>query len=77
MKSVRSDHTRSKHLPYQIPKLTLRVGRYLPMLVVLGLAVHMLLPQLTALEHSLQVIRQMVWWWAGIAIAAQVDTRPV
>lgn len=64
----------SRSTTRQIPKLTLRVWHYLPMLLVLGLAVHLLLPQITALEHSLQVIRQMALWAVGLAILAQVGS---
>ncbi len=40
-----------------IPQLTVRVGRYLPPLLLLGLAVHLILPQIATLEQSLQIIR--------------------
>ncbi len=60
-----SNHTR-------IPKLKVQVARYLPIVLILGLAVHLLLPQITALEHSLNVIRKMAWWAVGLAVFAQV-----
>jgi len=41
-------------------------------LVLLGLAVHLILPELAALQRSLQVIRGMTWWAVGVAVAAQV-----
>jgi hypothetical protein len=40
-----------------IPQLTVRVGRYLPPLLLLGLAVHLILPQIATLEQSLEVIK--------------------
>jgi len=43
-------------------------------LLVLGLAVHLLLPQIASLEHSVQVIRQMALWAVGLAILAQVTS---
>jgi uncharacterized protein (TIRG00374 family) len=49
-----------------------RAVRYLLPLVLLGLAVHVLLPQITTLEHSLQVIERMVWWAVALAVATQV-----
>ena len=52
----------------------MRIARNLPLLLVLGLAVHLLLPQITALQHSLDVIKQMAWWAVGLAIAAQVGS---
>lgn len=54
------------------PPLTMRLTRYLVLLIVLGLAVHLILPQLTALDHSLQVIRRMALWAVALAVVAQV-----
>jgi uncharacterized protein (TIRG00374 family) len=48
------------------------VGRYLPLLFLLGLAVHLILPQITSLEHSLKVIESMLPWAVGLALLAQV-----
>ena len=42
-----------------IPKRTGKTARTLLFLVLLGLAVHLLLPQIATLEHSLQVIKGM------------------
>jgi len=55
-----------------IPQAAIRPLRYLPMLVLLGLAVHLLLPQITALEHSIRVIERMTLWTVGLALLAQV-----
>lgn len=55
-----------------IPNLTLRVGRYLTTLLLVGLAVHLILPQLTTLDHSLQVIKGMALWALTLAVVAQV-----
>jgi len=55
-----------------IPQLTVRVGRYLPLLLLLGLAVHLILPQLATLEQSLQVIKGMALWAVALAVLAQV-----
>ncbi|TFG72230.1 MAG: hypothetical protein E4H27_03030 [Anaerolineales bacterium] len=66
---MREDSNRTK-----IPKLKVQVARYLPIVLILGLAVHLLLPQITALEHSLDVIRKMAWWAVGLAIFAQVSS---
>lgn len=54
------------------PRLTVQLTRYLPPLLLGGLAVHLLLPQITTFEHSLHVIRGMTWWAAGLAVVAQV-----
>ncbi|HUV83835.1 MAG TPA: YbhN family protein [archaeon] len=58
--------------PNFIPPLTVRIGRYLPRLIILGLAVHLILPQLTSLEQSLNVIESMAIWAVGMAIVAQL-----
>ncbi len=58
-----------------IPKLRVQLGRYLPLLLVLGLAVNLLLPQIATLEHSLQVVREMAIWWVVLAVIAQVLSR--
>jgi uncharacterized protein (TIRG00374 family) len=55
-----------------IPKAVMRPLRYLPTLVLVGLAVHLLLPQITALEHSVKVIEQLALWAVGLALLAQV-----
>ena len=57
------------------PKLRVQLGRYLPLLLVLGLAVNLLLPQIATLEHSLQVVREMAVWWVVLAVIAQVLSR--
>jgi uncharacterized protein (TIRG00374 family) len=41
-------------------------------LVVLGVAVHLILPQITALENSWQVLTSMALWAVGLAFIAQV-----
>jgi uncharacterized protein (TIRG00374 family) len=54
-----------------IPKLVVRPLRYLPTLILLGLAVHLLLPQITTFEHSLTVLERMGLLAVGGAILAQ------
>ena len=54
------------------PRLTVRVWRYLLQLLILGLAVNLLLPQLSTLQHMGQVIRGMALWAVGLAAVAQV-----
>jgi uncharacterized membrane protein YbhN (UPF0104 family) len=49
-------------------------SRYLVLLVLLGLAVHLILPQLTSLEHSVQVIKKLVLWAVALAVMAQVGS---
>jgi glycosyltransferase 2 family protein len=54
------------------PSITARIGRYLLVLLLLGLAVHVIVPQLAGLDHTLQVLRQMVPWAVVSAVVAQV-----
>jgi uncharacterized membrane protein YbhN (UPF0104 family) len=54
-----------------VPRLTVRLGRYLLPLLLLGLAVHLILPQMTTLSHSLEVIRGMALWAVALAVVAQ------
>jgi uncharacterized protein (TIRG00374 family) len=51
------------------PKI--RLWRYLPILIILGLAVHLLLPQITTLESSWSVVQGMTWWAMVLAVVAQ------
>ncbi len=41
-------------------------------LILFGVAVHLLLPQITVLEHSLHVIKNMSTWAVGLAVLAQI-----
>jgi uncharacterized protein (TIRG00374 family) len=54
------------------PQLTVRLWRYLSLLLLLGLAVYLLLPQLATFEHSLQVLEGMAAWAVALAVLAQV-----
>jgi len=58
--------------PATVRPLHVRLLRTVPTLLLLGLAVHLILPQITSLEHSLGVIKQMVWWLVTLAVLAQV-----
>jgi glycosyltransferase 2 family protein len=51
------------------PKI--RLWRYLPILIIMGLAVHLLLPQITTLEKSWSVVKGMTWWAVALAVVAQ------
>ena len=55
-----------------IPRPRVRLVRYLLPLALLGLAVYIILPQITTMEHSLQVIKGMVPWAIALAACAQV-----
>jgi len=55
----------------EAPFKVFRVTRYLLLLVFLGLAIHLILPQIVSLEHSIQVIKDMIFWVVGLAMVAQ------
>jgi uncharacterized protein (TIRG00374 family) len=61
----------TEHKP-PIPTPKIRLLRYLPLLIVLGLAVHLLIPQIATLEESWLVIQKMSWWAVMLAVIAQV-----
>jgi uncharacterized protein (TIRG00374 family) len=47
------------------------VGQRIGLLAVLGVAVHLILPQITTLENSRQVLASMKYWAVGLALIAQ------
>ena len=51
-----------------------RLLRYMPTLILLGLAVHLLLPQIASLEHSVGVFKEMTWWLVALAAASQITS---
>lgn len=54
------------------PPLVLKAGRYIPTLILLGLAVNLILPQLASVEESLYVIKTMIPWAVLLAASCQV-----
>ncbi|MBN1317970.1 MAG: UPF0104 family protein [Anaerolineales bacterium] len=55
-----------------IPPPRIRLLRYLVPLILGGLAVHLLLPQLDTLKQSVQIIKGMTWWVLALAVIAQI-----
>jgi len=45
--------------------------QHLVTLIILGLAVHLLLPQITTLENSWKILSKMLFWAVGLAFIAQ------
>ena len=45
--------------------------RYLTILVILGLAVYLLVPQITTLHNSWSVVQGMIWWAVVLAVLSQ------
>jgi glycosyltransferase 2 family protein len=46
--------------------------RYLLLLIILGLAVQLLVPQIATLKSSWSVVQGMTWWAVALAVIAQV-----
>ena len=55
----------------QTPSPKIRLWRYLPTLIVLGLAVHLIVPQIANLEQSWLVVKDLIWWVVALAAVAQ------
>ena len=49
-----------------------RPWRYIPTLIVVGLAVYLLLPQIATLKNSWLVVQHMIWWGVALAVLSQV-----
>jgi uncharacterized protein (TIRG00374 family) len=58
--------------PLKFSSLNIRWLRYLVPLLLVGLAVHLLLPQIANLKQAWQTIRQMPGWLVALAVMAQV-----
>ena len=50
----------------------IRPWRYIPTLIVVGLAVTLLLPQIATLKNSWLVVQHMIWWGVALAVLSQV-----
>jgi uncharacterized membrane protein YbhN (UPF0104 family) len=50
----------------------IRPWRYLPILIILGLAAYLLLPQIASLKSSWSVVQHMIWWAVVLAAISQV-----
>lgn len=67
---IRKPVDKTRHHSWPPPKI--RPARYLLPLIIIGLAVHLLLPQIASLEDSVSVIRSMSLWLVSLAVIAQV-----
>ncbi len=54
-----------------VPFLKIRSWRYLVILLILGIAVHFFLPQLTSFENYLTLFRKMTWWAVLLSVISQ------
>jgi uncharacterized protein (TIRG00374 family) len=50
----------------------IRPWRYIPTLIIVGLAVYLLLPQIATLKNSWLVVQHMIWWAVALAVVSQV-----
>jgi uncharacterized protein (TIRG00374 family) len=50
----------------------IRPWRYIPILIILGLAAYLLLPQIASLKSSWSVVQHMIWWAVVLAVISQV-----
>ncbi len=48
-----------------------RIWRSIITLVILGLAVHLLVPQIANLTNSWSIVQRMIWWGVDLAVLAQ------
>lgn len=55
----------------EVAPLKVSLWRYTPILIVLGLAVYLLVPQITTLQNSWSVVQGMIWWAVALAITSQ------
>jgi len=71
---LRQTNARKKveELEQQAPPSKTKTWRILLVVVVLGLAVNVLLPQITNLKDSVTVVRDMTWWAVGLAFVAEI-----
>ena len=68
----RNSSRQARHHPWPPPNI--RLVRYLLPLIIIGLAVHLLLPQIASLKDSINVIRSMSVWLVILAVIAQVSS---
>jgi glycosyltransferase 2 family protein len=59
-------------MEYQVDQPKIRLWHYLPILIMLGLAVHLLMPQITTLQNSWAVVQSMIWWAVSLAVMTEV-----
>ena len=59
------------NLENPVPRNKTNTWRILLVVVLLGLAVNLLLPQIANLKDSLLVLQQMTWWAVGLAFVAE------
>jgi glycosyltransferase 2 family protein len=67
-----ADHNNKSLSPIKSSTSHVKKIRYIILLIVLGLAIHLLFPQIATFQHSYQVIRNMLVWAIILAALAQI-----
>src|SRR5665647_54656 len=67
-----ADQNNESHHPIKPPTSRAKKVSYIILLIILGLALHLLLPQIATFQHSYQVIKDMLVWAVILAVIAQV-----
>ncbi|MFN8381736.1 MAG: YbhN family protein [Anaerolineales bacterium] len=57
---------------YQEEQPKIRLWHYLPILIMLGVAVYLLMPQITILQNSWSVVKSMIWWAVTLAVLMEL-----
>jgi uncharacterized protein (TIRG00374 family) len=57
--------------PDEVKPLNLRLFRFVPMIVVLGLVIHLVLPRVDSIEDSLETMRTLSPWLLALAVLAE------
>jgi hypothetical protein len=65
-------YTTVKNNKPQITPPKIHPWRYILILIILGLGVHLLVPQITQLEHSWSVVKNLTWWAVALALISQM-----
>jgi uncharacterized protein (TIRG00374 family) len=60
------------NLEEQTPPTKKKTWRFLFILIVLGLAVNLLLPQISNFTEAWSVVKTMTWWAVGLAVLSEV-----
>ena len=71
IKELKNGNHNNRNLAFP-PPLILKIGSSLTILIFIGLAIHLILPQLSSVEASFQVLRTMVLWAVLLAALAQI-----
>lgn len=75
MSPIEANAAPSQHYrPFHLPKLDIRWLRYLVPLTLIGLAVHLLLPQFADLKKSGAVLNNMPTWLLALAALMQIGS---